>query len=103
MLDTITHKGPNGVHVVMVFEVLGENLLGLIRRYKHRGIPVVFVKQIAKQLLSALDFLHRNVVGVIHTDLKPENVLIEIGDVEQIVKMVEAETSEAKKKRSYKN
>ena len=25
-------------------------------------------------------------VGIIHTDLKPENVLIEIGDVEQIVK-----------------
>lgn len=98
LLDTFTHKGPNGVHVVMVFEVLGENLLGLIRRYKHRGIPVVFVKQIAKQLLSALDFLHRK-CGVIHTDLKPENVLIEIGDVEQIVKMVEFETNEAKKKK----
>lgn len=90
LLDTFTHKGPNGVHVVMVFEVLGENLLGLIRRYKHRGIPIIFVKQIAKQLLLALDFLHRK-CGVIHTDLKPENILIEIGDVEQIVKMVEDE------------
>ncbi|CAI5757828.1 unnamed protein product [Candida verbasci] len=90
LLDTFTHKGPNGVHVVMVFEVLGENLLGLIRKYKHRGIPIVFVKQIAKQLLSALDFLHRK-CGVIHTDLKPENILIEIGDVETIVKLVEQE------------
>lgn len=90
LLDTFTHQGPNGLHVCMVFEVLGENLLGLIRRYKHRGIPIVFVKQIAKQLLSSLDFLHR-MCGVIHTDLKPENVLIEIGDVEQIVRMVEAE------------
>lgn len=95
LLDTFTHKGPNGVHVVMVFEVLGENLLGLIRRYKHRGIPIIFVKQIAKQLLSALDFLHRR-CGVIHTDLKPENILIEIGDVEQIVKMVEDEEYNAK-------
>ncbi|CAK9438151.1 uncharacterized protein LODBEIA_P24440 [Lodderomyces beijingensis] len=95
LLDTFTHKGPNGVHVVMVFEVLGENLLGLIRRYKHRGIPVVFVKQIAKQLLSALDFLHRS-CGVIHTDLKPENILIEIGDVEQIVRMVEQENLQRK-------
>ncbi|KAG2735802.1 hypothetical protein G9P44_002016 [Scheffersomyces stipitis] len=95
LLDTFTHKGPNGVHVVMVFEVLGENLLGLIRRYKHRGIPIVFVKQIAKQLLSALDFLHRK-CGVIHTDLKPENVLIEIGDVEQIVKIVEEEEFQKK-------
>lgn len=95
LLDTFTHKGPNGVHVVMVFEVLGENLLGLIRRYKHRGIPIIFVKQIAKQLLSALDFLHRK-CGVIHTDLKPENILIEIGDVEQIVKMVEEEEYNSK-------
>lgn len=98
LLDTFTHQGPNGVHVCMVFEVLGENLLGLIRRYKHRGIPVVFVKQIAKQLLSALDFLHR-MCGVIHTDLKPENVLIEIGDVEQIVRMVETEEQQAKLQR----
>ncbi|KAI5955414.1 SKY1 [Candida margitis] len=98
LLDTFTHKGSNGVHVVMVFEVLGENLLGLIRRYKHRGIPIVFVKQIAKQLLSALDFLHR-MCGVIHTDLKPENVLIEIGDVEQIVRMVEQENKERKLQR----
>lgn len=98
LLDTFTHKGPNGVHVVMVFEVLGENLLGLIRRYKHRGIPIVFVKQIAKQLLSALDFLHRR-CGVIHTDLKPENVLIEIGDVEQIVRMVEEEEHQAKRQK----
>lgn len=98
LLDTFTHEGPNGVHVCMVFEVLGENLLGLIRRYKHRGIPVVFVKQIAKQLLSALDFLHRK-CGVIHTDLKPENVLIEIGDVELIVKLVEEEEQQAKLQR----
>lgn len=98
LLDTFTHKGPNGVHVCMVFEVLGENLLSLIRRYKHRGIPVVFVKQIAKQLLLALDFLHRT-CGVIHTDLKPENVLIEIGDVEQIVRLVEEEESHAKLQR----
>ena len=43
------------------------------------------VKQIAKQVLLGLDYLHRE-CGIIHTDLKPENVLIEIGDVEQIVK-----------------
>ena len=30
---------------------------------------------IAKQILIGLDFLHR-ICGVIHTDLKPENVLL---------------------------
>lgn len=85
LLDSFEHKGPNGDHVCMVFEVLGENLLGLIKRWNHRGIPLPLVKQITKQVLLGLDHLHRE-CGIIHTDLKPENVLIEIGDVEQIVK-----------------
>ena len=85
LLDSFEHKGPNGVHVCMVFEVLGENLLGLIKRWNHRGIPMPLVKQITKQVLLGLDYLHRE-CGITHTDLKPENVLIEIGDVEQIVK-----------------
>lgn len=85
LLDSFEHKGPNGLHVCMVFEVLGENLLGLIKRYNHRGIPMALVKQITKQVLLGLDYLHRE-CGIIHTDLKPENVLIEIGDVEQIVR-----------------
>ncbi|RDA90307.1 hypothetical protein CP533_0400 [Ophiocordyceps camponoti-saundersi (nom. inval.)] len=87
LLDSFDHKGPNGTHVCMVFEVLGENLLGLIKRWNHRGIPMPLVKQITKQVLLGLDYLHRE-CGIIHTDLKPENVLIEIGDVEQIVKKV---------------
>ena len=87
LLDSFEHKGPHGTHVCMVFEVLGENLLGLIKRWNHRGIPTPIVKQITKQVLLGLDYLHRE-CGIIHTDLKPENVLIEIGDVEQIVKSV---------------
>ncbi|KAK4192567.1 kinase-like domain-containing protein [Podospora australis] len=87
LLDSFEHKGPNGTHVCMVFEVLGENLLGLIKKWNHRGIPMPLVKQITKQVLLGLDYLHRE-CGIIHTDLKPENVLIEIGDVEQIVQRV---------------
>ena len=85
LLDSFEHHGPNGQHVCMVFEVLGENLLGLIKRWNHRGIPQPLVKQITKQVLLGLDYLHRE-CGIIHTDLKPENVLIEVGDVEEIVK-----------------
>lgn len=100
LLDSFKHVGPNGVHVCMVFEVLGENLLGLIKRYNHKGIPQTLVKQITKQVLLGLDYLHRE-CGIIHTDLKPENVLIEIGDVEAIVQEV-TEQEEEKKKRLRK-
>ncbi len=84
LLDHFRHRGPNGSHVCMVFEVLGENLLGLIKRYQHRGVPAHIVKQIAKQVLLGLDYMHSD-CGIIHTDLKPENVLICIDDVEAVV------------------
>lgn len=93
LLDHFTHRGPNGSHVCMVFEVLGENLLGLIKRYHHRGVPEHICKQIAKQVLLGLDYMHRE-CGIIHTDLKPENVLICIDDVEAVVR-AELETSPA--------
>ncbi|POS74540.1 hypothetical protein DHEL01_v207064 [Diaporthe helianthi] len=100
LLDSFEHKGPNGTHVCMVFEVLGENLLGLIKKWNHRGIPMSLVKQITKQVLLGLDYLHRE-CGIIHTDLKPENVLIEIRDVEQIVKkVVKSEPSDKENNRN---
>ncbi|KAG7095483.1 hypothetical protein E1B28_006222 [Marasmius oreades] len=83
-LDHFRHRGPNGLHVCMVFEVLGENLLGLIKRYQQTGVPVALVKQIAKQVLLGLDYMHR-CCGVIHTDLKPENILISIPNVEDVI------------------
>src|SRR5260221_4189051 len=84
LLDHFKHKGPNGIHVCMVFEVLGENLLGLIKRHQSKGVPAHLVKQIAKQVLLGMDYMHRQ-CGVIHTDLKPENVLVCIEDVELVV------------------
>ncbi|KAH9958529.1 kinase-like domain-containing protein [Lactifluus volemus] len=83
-LDHFRHKGPHGTHVCMVFEVLGENLLGLIKRHQRKGVPQHLVRQIAKQILLGLDYMHR-CCGVIHTDLKPENVLICIDDVESLI------------------
>lgn len=51
------------------------------------GLPLLIVKQIAKQIFLALDYIHH--CGVIHTDLKPENILIEIKDITKLIKMIE--------------
>lgn len=85
IVDHFMVDGPNGQHVCMTFEVLGENLLSLIKKYRNRGIPMSIVKQISKQALLGLNYLHRK-CGIIHTDLKPENVLMYIENAEEVLK-----------------
>lgn len=75
LLDHFYHRGPNGTHICMVFEPLQMSLLDLIKSYHYKGIPLVKVKRITKQILLGLDFIHSQ-CRVIHTDLKPENILI---------------------------
>ncbi|KAJ1860675.1 serine/threonine protein kinase, CMGC [Coemansia sp. RSA 2703] len=138
MLDSFEHSGPHGRHVCMVFEVLGENLLSLLRNARkygslrdavhaaktdgsligdgqggsadqthgsrgndsgsssisgnaddkpkqNEGLPVQLVKQIARQIIAGLAYLH-GPCGMIHTDLKPENVLVCIDNVEEVIR-----------------
>lgn len=75
LLNHFDHNGPNGRHVCMSFEILGDNLLKVIKKYDYRGIPIPIVKNFVRQILVGLDFLHRH-CSIIHTDLKPENILI---------------------------
>lgn len=65
----------------MVFEILGVNLLEIMKRYDYRGIPIPIVRRLAKQCLIGLDYLHR-VCRIIHTDLKPENVVVSLSEKE---------------------
>jgi serine/threonine-protein kinase SRPK3 len=81
LLNSFLHSGPNGQHFVMVFEILGVNLLEIMKRYDYKGIPLPLVRRMAKQILIGLDYLHR-VCRIIHTDLKPENVIVSLTKAE---------------------
>lgn len=79
LLNDFKITGPNGTHVCMVFEVLGSNLLKLIIKSQYRGIPYENVRTIIRQVLEGLDYLHTK-CQIIHTDVKPENVLLCVDD-----------------------
>lgn len=72
LLDVFELKGPNGVHSSMVFEVLGHSVLGLLQTQDRCPVPTA--AYITCQILEGLSFLHTK-CAVMHTDVKPENVL----------------------------
>lgn len=81
LLNSFIHHGPNGKHFIMVFEILGVNFLEIIKRYDYKGVPLPLVRRLARQCLIGLDYMHR-MCQIIHTDFKPENVVICLRDEE---------------------
>jgi dual-specificity kinase/CDC-like kinase len=64
---------PQG-HYCLVFECLGPSLYDFLKQHDYRPFPLYCVRDFARQLLDALDFLHS--FSLIHTDLKLENILL---------------------------
>ena len=67
-----------------VFELMGPNLLDLIQHYefKEKRMPIWLVKKIARDVLMGLVYLHER-CNIIHTDLKPENIMIKMEEHEE--------------------
>lgn len=82
MFDWFFHHGMNGKHFVMAFEVLGKNLLSMVKKFGYHGIPMPIVREMARQLLVGLDYMHR-ICGLIHTDIKPENIVFSLKETEK--------------------
>ncbi len=64
--ESFLHDG----HICMAFEKHGRSLEAAL----HRGpLPLARVRRVTRQILTALDRLHR--CGIAHTDVKPDNIL----------------------------
>ncbi|XP_051780386.1 SRSF protein kinase 1-like isoform X2 [Erpetoichthys calabaricus] len=94
LLDDFKISGINGTHVCMVFEVLGHHLLKWIIKSNYQGLPIACVRSIIKQVLQGLDYLHSK-CKIIHTDIKPENILLCVN--EPYVRRLAAEATEWQK------
>uniref|UniRef100_A0A3Q0SBQ9 non-specific serine/threonine protein kinase n=1 Tax=Amphilophus citrinellus TaxID=61819 RepID=A0A3Q0SBQ9_AMPCI len=94
LLDDFKISGMNGTHVCMVFEVLGYHLLKWIIKSNYQGLPLPCVKSIIRQVLYGLDYLHTK-CKIIHTDIKPENILLTVN--EPYIKKMAAEATQWQK------
>uniref|UniRef100_A0A672K7C6 non-specific serine/threonine protein kinase n=1 Tax=Sinocyclocheilus grahami TaxID=75366 RepID=A0A672K7C6_SINGR len=94
LLDDFKISGVNGTHVCMVFEVLGHHLLKWIIKSNYQGLPLPCVKSIIRQVLQGLDYLHTK-CQIIHTDIKPENILMSVDDL--YIRRLAAEATEWQK------
>ncbi|XP_022769842.1 serine/threonine-protein kinase AFC2 isoform X2 [Durio zibethinus] len=61
-------------HICIVFEKLGPSLYDFLRKNNYRSFPIDLVREIGRQLLECVAFMHD--LRLIHTDLKPENILL---------------------------
>nr|XP_046254088.1 SRSF protein kinase 3 [Scatophagus argus] len=75
LLDEFKLAGVNGVHICLVLELLGPDLRSWNLCFGSPGLMRPSVKQILIQVLEGLDYLHTQ-CKIIHTDIKPENILL---------------------------
>ncbi|KAH8653134.1 kinase-like domain-containing protein [Tricladium varicosporioides] len=86
LMDDFEQKGPNGSHVCLVFELIGETLHTFRVWFKGQLLPNIIMRKFTSQLLMALDYAHDS--GVIHTDIKPDNIFVKFRDRSLIAKFL---------------
>uniref|UniRef100_A0A8D0H8V0 Cyclin-dependent kinase 4 n=1 Tax=Sphenodon punctatus TaxID=8508 RepID=A0A8D0H8V0_SPHPU len=69
-----TNRTERETKVTLVFEHVDQDLKTYLEKAPVPGLPVETIKDLMRQFLSGLDFLHSNCI--VHRDLKPENILI---------------------------
>ncbi|MCO5603703.1 hypothetical protein L7F22_057854 [Adiantum nelumboides] len=70
-------------HICIVCEKLGPSLFDFLRTNNYRPFSVDLVQEFGRQILGSVAFMHN--LRLIHTDLKPENVLLTSSDYSKIV------------------
>ncbi|KAK6760569.1 hypothetical protein RB195_021868 [Necator americanus] len=61
-------------HTCLVFEMLEQNLYDFLKQNKFTPLPLNSIRPIVQQVLTAL--LKLKSLGLIHADLKPENIML---------------------------
>ncbi|CAG8899765.1 unnamed protein product [Penicillium egyptiacum] len=92
LLDSFEVTGPQGKHIVLVFEAAQISLRDLKLVFRPGGFDEDFVRGTIIELLKALDFLHTH-GEVVHTDFHPGNLLPGVDDNDLLKPFEEKELS----------
>jgi homeodomain interacting protein kinase len=68
--EVFQHKN----HTCLVFEMLEQNLYDFLKQNKFSPLPLKCIRPVVQQVLFALSKLKK--LGLIHADLKPENIML---------------------------
>ncbi|KAI9802702.1 MAG: hypothetical protein M1825_002724 [Sarcosagium campestre] len=91
--DPNSEAGPDATHVGLVFAPMRESVSKFQRRLSNGRLPGYFLKPLLEMVLTGLDFLHTE-CHVIHTDLKPDNILLGLENQAVIGDLVNDEAEE---------
>ena len=80
--DSFLHNGPHGQHLCIVTEPLFQNMRLFSMRFPRRIMPLRLVRSLARQIVFGVQYLHDE-CNIIHTDLKPDNLLMVAPDGQQ--------------------
>ncbi|KAL4744741.1 hypothetical protein BDW72DRAFT_208772 [Aspergillus terricola var. indicus] len=67
LLDSFEVKGPEGVHMCLVYPLLRESLSMYQRRFDNGKMPLPLIKTYIRALLTGLEYLHKE-CRVVHTE-----------------------------------
>lgn len=82
IIDDMMYEG----HQIIVFEELGCNMYDLLYNGGFEGFEIITTHKFTISILKVLEFLAKPSINIIHADLKPENVLLNLtGDNVKVI------------------
>nr|KAK5440830.1 hypothetical protein LTR18_007434 [Exophiala xenobiotica] len=90
MRDTFKIKNRQGEHLCIVYDVLREPIDACMEKFPGRRFNSEKLRKLLPALLQGLDYLHTQ-CGVVHTDLKADNIMMGLGDPTILDRFVQRE------------